>query len=262
MWMWRLQEGQNWRCVFCAVISRRILQLLCPGKMCVERTFSCLVVLFPWWKAKAVTWCIPSVLRCSNTCLAFYGELHSNVWVKYAIKEGEVLSGLQNPVKGSRLRFNSWERFCLRYFHWFQECWPLIIYARGMFLLRHYVSLLSPSIFSPGKKIPPKSGNLTLHFFFFFNSQPWFCFWTGMPDTIMQRSFMFGWELTRCLSLWNNHHLLIVIARQKPKAWKVFSIMYSKNCSLNFLNKNKSFCFGLDLFFFFLIPPHMLNAYE
>lgn len=67
---------------------------------------------------------------------------------------------------------------------------------------------------------------------------------------------MFGWELTRCPSLWNNHHLLIVIARQKPKAWKVFSMMYSKNCSLTFLNKNKSFCFGSDLFFFFNTSPH------
>lgn len=67
--------------------------------------------------------------------------------------------------------------------------------------------------------------------------------------------FMFGWELTRCPSLWNNHHLLIVIARQKPKAWKVFSMMYSKNCSLTFLNKNKSFYFGSD-FFFFNTSPH------
>lgn len=35
------RKDRNWRCVFCVLSSRRILQLFWPGKMCGERTFSC-----------------------------------------------------------------------------------------------------------------------------------------------------------------------------------------------------------------------------
>lgn len=148
------------------------------------------------------------------------------------------------------------ERFWLRTFHWFQECWTLIICARRLFLLR-YCICFSPvplHLFSwkeDTSKIRELNSSLSLSFSF--NSQPCF-FFSGLECPIQSCKgllFMFGWELTRCPSLWNNHHLLIVIARQKPKAWKVFSMMYSKNCSLTFLNKNKSFCFRSDLFFFF-----------
>lgn len=151
------------------------------------------------------------------------------------------------PVKGSKLRFNSWERFWLRYFHWFWECCALIIYARDMFLLRHYIcfSPVPLHLFSWKEEICPKSGNLTL-LFHFFSLNPNFGFVFG-PECPIQSCkgllFIFDWKLTRCPSLWNNHHLLIVIAKQKPKAW-FFQWCIQRTAAWIFWTKTKASALG------------------